>query len=184
MELNVRCLSCACELGWICVIGQCHQPQKGDGKVFNVNDMDLRNIWDNTHSSGGYNHDNEHDDDINDDVNDDDEDNSDMTLWNQETGGAHNDGDNDPSESSQNGESGDDDDDDDDDDDTGDINCWNQKTGDEERDLGGTVYWDKKRSEDKRMDFKDSDDMNGSEQEGADNSFEKARNRQGRRRDW
>ncbi|GBG88144.1 hypothetical protein CBR_g46632 [Chara braunii] len=193
----------------------CHQPQKGDaiGKVLRVKNVDLRNRWDNAHSSGGDHHDNKEEEDINDDVNDHDDYNSDMALWNQKIGDGHNDGDNESLESSQNGGDDDDDDDDDNDDDDddddddndydddndddddddddddgdgdgdGDMNCWNQKTGDEERDLGGTVYWDKKRSEDRRVDLKDSNDMNGSEQEGEDDNFQKALNRQGRKRD-
>ncbi|GBG68399.1 hypothetical protein CBR_g2943 [Chara braunii] len=139
------------------------------------------------------------DDDDDDDENGDNGDNDDMNRWNLKIGNGDSDDDNESLASlgsPQNSECDDDDDDDDDyededeDGENGDMNRWNQKTGDKERenhnaDLGGRVEWDKKRSEDRGGGFNDSGYMSlkGSEQEGEDNSVEKARTRQGRRWD-
>ncbi|GBG81420.1 hypothetical protein CBR_g32097 [Chara braunii] len=139
--------------------------------------------WDGIHSSGGDNDDNNDDADNSEiEVNSDDEDNhGDVSHWNQKTEDGDKEGDNESLKSVQSPQHGDSDhgDDGDDDEDNADLNCWNQKTGEEEREyenaglgaVGGTVvHWDKKKSDAKRMDFKDSKHMKGSEQkEGEDN---------------
>ncbi|GBG58707.1 hypothetical protein CBR_g108 [Chara braunii] len=168
-----------------CKNAKCHQPQEGDDKVLKVNDSDLRKRREDIHSSGGDNQDNVDDDWNNDDVNDLDDDTGDMNRWNQKTGDGDNDGDSECLESVESPQNDDDDDDDDEEEeeeeDSGDMNHWNQKTGDGEREgdntgLGYTVHCDKKTSEDRRVYFKDSNDMRRSEQkDGEDNSVEKAR---------
>ncbi|GBG86523.1 hypothetical protein CBR_g41586 [Chara braunii] len=183
------------------VIGQCHWPQNGDGEPLTAHDVHLRNRRDDIHDAGSDNGHEDHDDDYDDEDDDrdddhdnddeDDDDNGDMIRWNQKTGYGDIDGDKELLESlellesPQNG----DDYDDDEDDDTGGMNHWNQRTVVKEREddnagLGGALYWDKKRCEERRVDFKDSGDMKGSEQEDNDNSVGKNRTWMGRRREW
>ncbi|GBG78291.1 hypothetical protein CBR_g26321 [Chara braunii] len=185
---------------------ECHCPQNGDGELLTANDVHLRNGWDDINGSGSDNdHDNhdddddddhhhhhhedddedndDHDDDQGDDHhNDDDADNGVMKRWNQKTGDGDNEGDKELLESPQIA-------DDDEVKDNGGMDRWNQRTAAKEREnespgLGGTLYWDKKRSEDRRVDFKDSGDLKGSEQEGKDNSVGKTRTWMGTRREW